>query len=118
MSKRAEAVSINYVYAIIHARSVMVGLARTDPTETGGVVFWQFETDEPDFNKRLQLAEQLAPPFRIENVANGEVIATPRPASTAGLDEALMEGGALARVNPARALQLVGGVDTVIHRWN
>ena len=110
--------TIYYVYANVEASPLVVGLAQSNPPVTGGIVFWQFETDEPDHAKRLKMAESLAPPFRVQNVANGQAIATPRPASTAGLDEALMEGGALARANPARSLRLVAGTDVVIHRWN
>ncbi len=109
--------SIYYVYANAEVTPPIVGLAKSDPPITGGVVFGKFETDEPDHDKRVKMAECLMPSLRVEN-GNGESIATPRPATSSGLDEAIMEAGALARVNPFRPVQLVAGAGVVLRRWN
>ncbi len=109
--------SIYYVYANLDVTPPVVGLAKSDPPVTGGVVFWQFETDEADHHKRIKMAESLAPPLRVEN-DKGALVTVQRPASSVGLEEALMEAGAIARVNPSRPLRLVVGTDVVLRRWN
>ena len=109
--------AVYYVYANVDVAPPIVSLAKSDPPFTGGVVFWKIETDESDPNKRSQLVESLAPPFRVET-DKGESVATPRPATASGLDEALMEAAALAKVNRSRPLRLVAGDGVVLRRWN
>jgi|HubBroStandDraft_2_1064218.scaffolds.fasta_scaffold30268_1 hypothetical protein len=107
-----------YAYANAYSNPPLVGLATSDPPATGGVVFWQFETEEPDHQRRMQ-SLKVAPQFRLED-DRGQTIGTPRPATQFGLDEAVMEASALARVDQARVMRLVVGPNeakVVLRSW-
>ncbi len=103
-----------FAYANPNVR--LVGLTTRDPPLTGGTIFWELQTGEVDHNRRIAIVEKEAPPFRLEN-GDGQTIGGPFPASTSGLEEALMYAKALAQQSPSAPMRLVGGANAVISRW-
>jgi hypothetical protein len=117
--RKVKATTSYYAFADAYHNPPRVGLTTSNPPVTGGTIFWQLETEETDQRRRLEALKQLGPQFQLEN-DKGQIIGKPCRPDAFGLDEAIMEASAYARLDPDRVMRLVAaGTEgkTLLRSW-